>query len=335
MRGSPRQAGISIAVAALFATALALLLLPATASAAAGPHGPGRFGKPGKAGGAHRGARARRAARRAHRRRAARRRQLAMRRRLQRRRNRSADLSDNVALTKQRGPRTPPEVVDAGFEEGLMNWNTAGVGQVVPEVVSDTVRSGAHSARVVLTGEQERSELILGGDGDGSYEETIQFGEGYEGWYAFSFYIDQMVYGHPGGHNLIFQFKGAPDNGSPNFGLQLWDYEGDDGVSGGRGLWSHGEAAGGDRFLGPVAEHEWHDVAIHFKISGQGDGFYETFLDGRLVDERSGVSIIGEGAETVYIKDGIYRNPETVSGTSEIRLDACKLGPTYQSVLPG
>ena len=144
-----------------------------------------------------------------------------------------------------------------------------------------------------------------------------------------------MVYGHPGGHNLIFQFKGSPDNGSPNFGLQLWDYEGDDGVSGGRGLWTHGDAAGGDRFLGPVAEHEWHDVQIHFRTSTVGAGFYETFLDGRLVDQRSGVSIIGEGAETVYIKDGIYRNGETVSGTSELRLDAAKLGPTLESVLPG
>jgi hypothetical protein len=322
------QKGLSIALAALLVAALSLLLFSSSAPAAT-PHAKSSKAR------AHRTAKARRAARRAaHRRRVARRRHLAMRLRLERR-NHKTDIDNNVALTKQRGPKSPSEVVEAGFEDGLMNWNTAGVGQVVPEVVNDTVRSGDHSARVVLTGEQERSELILGGDGDGSFEETIQFREGDEGWYAFSFYIDTMVYGHPGGHNLIFQFKGDPDNGSPNFGLQLWDYEGDDGVSGGRGLWSHGEASGGDRFLAPVAEHEWHDVAIHFKISGQGAGFYETFLDGRLVDERSGVSIIGEGAESVYIKDGIYRNGQTVSGTSEIRLDACKLGPTHESVLPG
>ncbi len=318
------------ALTVLILSALVVAIGPAAASAAVGQGDQARAAAASSA--SHkkkaRERRAARARRRAHRR------QMAQRRRLQRI-NRRSGVADNVSVSRKKGQVSANGVIDAGFEEGLMNWNTAGVGDVVPTVVSDTARTGTHSARVALAGNQERSELILGGNGGASADNMIQFGEGAEGWYAFSFYIDTMVYGHPGGHNLIFQFKGAPDNGSPNFGLQLWDYEGDDGVSGGRGLWTHGEAAGGDRFLGPVAEHQWHDVQIHFRASKVGAGFYETFLDGRLVDQRSGISIIGEGAETVYIKDGIYRNGDTVSGTSEIRLDASKLGPTYDSVVPG
>ena len=119
-----------------------------------------------------------------------------------------------------------------------------------------------------------------------------------------------MVYGHPGAHNLIMQFK-SDGEGSPNFGLQLWDYEGDDGISGGKGLWSHGDAMGGDRFLAPVSEHAWHDVAIHFRASSHDDGFYEVFLDGSLIDSRSGVSMIVPGRSSAYIKTGLYRNGET------------------------
>jgi hypothetical protein len=209
------------------------------------------------------------------------------------------------------------------------------VGDVVPTVVTDAARTGTHSARILLTGSQERSELILGGTGTSNNSKTKEFYEGEEAWYGFSFRIDQMVYGHPGAHNLIMQLKGAPDNGSPAFGLQLWNYKGDDGHSGGRGLWSHGEGMGGDRFLAPVTEHEWHDVQVHFKISNQGAGSYEVFFDGQKVDSRTNTSTMGAGANRVYIKNGLYRNPETIPGTSEYHLDACRLGTTRDSVLPG
>jgi len=229
-----------------------------------------------------------------------------------------------------------PEVLEAGFEEGLFNWNTAGVGEALPSVVDDTARSGLHSGRFVLSGDQDRSELILGGNGGGSTDGMIEFGEGAEYWYGFSFEIDQMVYGHPGAHNLIMQFKGN-DDGSPGFGLQLWDYEGDHGeyADEPKGLWSHGSAMDGDRFLAPVAEHEWHDIEIHFKASAVGAGFYEVFLDGNLIDSRSGVSMLIDGAGFGYIKDGIYRNGGQIPGTSEIHLDAARLGHSLAEVLPG
>jgi Polysaccharide lyase len=228
---------------------------------------------------------------------------------------------------------TPPALLEADFENGLSGWSTAGAGDAIPKVTTDIVREGDKASAVRLSGEQDRSELILGGNGSGSTAGTIRFLEGDEYFYGFSFYIETMVYGEPGAHNLIMQFK-SNDGGSPNFGLQLWDYAGDDGHSGGRGLWSHGPAMGGDRFLAPVAERTWHDVVIHFKASSVGAGFYEVYLDGAQVDARSGVSMIVPGAAYAYIKDGLYRNGEEIPGVSEIRLDAAKLGDTMESVLP-
>lgn len=227
----------------------------------------------------------------------------------------------------------PPPLLAANFENGLSGWNTAGVGEALPTVTTDIVREGQRSSAIRLTGEQDRSELILGGNGGRSTAGTIQFREGDEYFYGFSFYIETMVYGGPGAHNLIMQFKSA-DSGSPNFGLQLWDYEGDGGQGGGRGLWSHGAAMGGDRFLAPVPERIWHDVVIRFKASSVGAGFYEVHLDGVLLDSRSGVSMIVPGAPYAYIKDGLYRNGEEIPGTSEIRLDAAKLGDSMASVMP-
>jgi polysaccharide lyase-like protein len=229
---------------------------------------------------------------------------------------------------------TPALLLDAGFESGLANWNTAGVGDVVPTTVSDIVRTGSKSAKVILTGSQSRSELILGGNGTDSTTGAVHLAEGDERYYAFSFYIESMVYGRPGAHNLIMQFK-SDGTGSPNFGLQLWDYEGDDGHSGGRGLWSSGDAMDGDRFLSPLAERRWHDVVIHFRASKQGDGFYRVYLDGELVDSRDDVSMIRPDRSYAYVKNGLYRNGGTAPGTSEIRLDAARLGTSQASVLPG
>jgi len=210
--------------------------------------------------------------------------------------------------------------LDAGFENGLKNWNIGGVGDVVPTVVSDVVREGSRSAAVVLTDSQDRSELTLGGSGGGTG--TIKFNEGDELYYGFSFNVREMVYGRPGAHNLVMQLK-SDGEGSPNFGLQLWDYQGK------RGLWSHGDAMGGDRFLRPIAHGAWQDIVVRFRASSLGTGFYELFLNGELVDARSGVNIIVPGRAYVYVKNGIYRNGAAIPGRSDIRLDAGRLGATW------
>ena len=230
----------------------------------------------------------------------------------------------------------PAPLLEAAFESGLVGWNTAGVGEVTPTTVGDIVRTGSKSGKVILTGSLNRSELILGGNGTGSTTGTRRFVEGDEHWYGFSFYINSMVYGRPGAHNLIMQFKTA-DTGSPNFGLQLWNYKGDSGqyASNPKGLWSHGTAMGGDRFLALAPEQAWHDVVIHFRASAVGAGFYEVYLDGRLVDSRKGVSMMVSGGPHAYIKNGLYRNGGNIPGTSEIRLDAARLGTSLSSVALG
>jgi Polysaccharide lyase len=329
-RPNASPAGRLLLTAAIGILAAILLLAgagPADAnsqrgSAAAASRAEG--GKHGKA-----GKRQRAKARKAQRRRA---------RRARARRNRGATISRNRVVSRRRPVETAASssgVLDAGCEGSLFNWNTAGVGEAIPTPVNDLVRSGSGSCRVALSGTQHRSELILGGNGGGSTKGMIEFDEGDEAFYAFSFYIGEMTYGRPGAHNLIMQFKGD-DDGSPAFGLQLWDYEGDDEEyeDNPKGLWSHGPSMGGDRFLALAPERTWHDVVVHFKASGSGNGFYEIYFDGRLVDSRSGVSMIADGAEYAYIKSGLYRNGDEIPGDSELRLDAARLGPSLSSVSP-
>ncbi|MGV1049512.1 MAG: heparin lyase I family protein [Solirubrobacterales bacterium] len=229
-------------------------------------------------------------------------------------------------------PPAVPALYEAGFEEGSLDgWSTAGVGEVVPRVTTGIVRDGSYASTVVLTGTTDRSELILGGNGSGSTRGTIEFSEGDEYWYGFSFYISAMVYGHPGAHNLIMQFK-SDGTGSPLFGLQLWD------VNGRKGLWTGGPSQeinhSGERFLAAVPEDVWHDVQIHFRASEVGAGFYELFLDGNLIDAQSNVTMIVPGRRIAYIKTGLYRNGDEIPGTSELKIDSAKLGTTRESVLP-
>jgi len=252
-------------LAACVAMAFAMLFViaaPAGASTSRAPTKSAQSGAPKK----HRGHRANKLrGNRRHQR------HLHNRRARARRLNRNLSVSTNSVVSRRKAKAAAsqagePGVLDAGFENGLFNWNTAGVGESIPTVVNDSVRSGGWAGKVVLTGSEDRSELILGGNGGGSTNGMIEFREGDEYWYGFSFDIVSMVYGEPGAHNLIMQFKGD-DDGSPAFGLQLWDYEGDDGeyADNPKGLWSHGPSMDGDRFLAPVSEGAWHDIVIHFK----------------------------------------------------------------------
>ena len=65
-----------------------------------------------------------------------------------------------------------------------------------------------------------------------------------------------------------------------------------------------------------------------------GNGFYELFLDGNLIDAQSNVTMIVPGRGLAYIKTGLYRNGDEIPGTSELKIDAAKLGTTRESVLP-
>jgi hypothetical protein len=188
-----------------------------------------------------------------------------------------------------------------------------------PQLVADFDRPYLQS---ILDDEDGASDVV-----------TVQVHEGEEYAFAFSFQIVQMVYGEPGADNLIVHLNGDVSE-EPSFGLQLWDYAADEWQGDWRGLWASGGAVGGDRFLAPVTEREWHDVIVHFEASSLGTGFYEVYLDGQLVDARRGVSLIAPGGISAQIELGLFRDGERVQGTSEILFDAAKLGSTAASVQP-
>ncbi|HEX6228730.1 MAG TPA: heparin lyase I family protein [Solirubrobacterales bacterium] len=220
----------------------------------------------------------------------------------------------------------------ANFENGLEGWTTP-AGDWIPRLAGVIVRDGGTASLVRLTGDQSSSRLILGGDGGMGDVGGVQIREGDEYAFAFSFYIQTMVYGEPGADNLIMRLKSDAAE-EPALGLQLWDWASTDWHNGARGLWSSGSATGGPRFLGPVGERTWHDVIVHFRASAQGAGFYEVYFDGNLVDARSGVSVIVPGSGFAQIEVGLFRDSERVQGTSELRIDAARLGDTLESVLP-
>lgn len=222
--------------------------------------------------------------------------------------------------------RSSTDVVSHGFEHGLNGFSLAGVGEVDPTIVSGPARTGTHSARFQVRGSEDRSELILGGQGTGSSAGIIHFHDGENYWYGFSFQILDMTWGHPGAHNLIMQL--FSESYGPNFGLQLWNYQGK------KGLYTHGLAMGGDRYLAPVSPHRWYDVQIHLGMSNEGHGFYAVYLDGRKVDSRKGVSTIHPSDPFAYIKTGLYRNGTTNPGTSTLLVDSVKLGHSRRSVEP-
>ncbi len=224
---------------------------------------------------------------------------------------------------------TPPSPhLIADFENGLEGWSTAATSEVAPRLVSGIVRDGERSSLVRLTGTRSRSQLVLGGDGGEGDEDTVQIHEGDEYAFAFSFYIQAMTYGEPGVDNAILRLKSDASE-SPAFGLQLWDS-----TLGERGLWSSGAAVGGGRFLAPLEEQAWHDAIIHFRASSLDAGFYAVYLDGELVDARDTVSVIAPGSSYAQIEVGLYRDGAQVPGTSEIRIDAARLGSTLESVQP-
>jgi hypothetical protein len=198
-------------------------------------------------------------------------------------------------------------------------------GEGIPPVVSSTGSEVAFR----LTGEQSRSQMVLG-DENGV---PVSLGEGDEQELSFRFYVASMVYGAPGIENVMLRFAGAPGTVS-TFGLQLWEEAIDGWQLAGSGLWASGEAMDGDRFLAPIAEGAWHDAVLRFRASGQGAGYYELTLDGELIDAREGVSLIPAGSPFAQIEIGLLRDGSQVQGTSEIRLADAELNEIPEPAQP-
>jgi hypothetical protein len=165
----------------------------------------------------------------------------------------------------------------------------------------------------------------LGGAG----AEVVEVHNGDEHAFSFSFYVEPTAYRAPGDENLIVQFRGE-ESESPSFGLQLWD----DGSGTQRGLWSSGDAMGGERFLSSVEEGVWHEAVLCFKASSDGDGLYLLLLDGRPIDARALVSLIDPGRSDARIEVGLFRDGEPVVTNSDVLFGPTRLGDTLESVLP-
>ena len=122
----------------------------------------------------------------------------------------------------------------------------------------------------------------------------IQAGDELE--YAFSFFVDPLAFGLPGEDRPIVRIR-SEESESDSLALQLWD----DGA-GQRGLWASGEAMGGERFLGPLAEGVAHQATLYLQASSEDDGFYLVTVDGRPADARAWVSLIDPGSSYALIE---------------------------------
>jgi hypothetical protein len=181
-----------------------------------------------------------------------------------------------------------------------------------PQTPTDYGRPGAPSV----------SGMDPGEDG------AVEVSEGDEYAFSFSFLIQPTAYRPPGEENLIVRFRGEASD-VPSFGLPLWDDGGDQ-----RGLWASGDAMGGERFLAPVAEGEWHEAVICFRASSEGDGFYLLLLDGELIDARARVSLIDDGSGSALIETGLFREGEGVVGAPDVFLGPTRLGEALEPAIP-
>lgn len=115
--------------------------------------------------------------------------------------------------------------------------------------------------------------------------ELLEVRDGDEGEVSLPFVVEPTSFGAPGEDDTIVRFA-DPAGGDPAFALQLWD----DGA-GQRGLWSSGDAMGGERFLSPLSEGE-HELSVEFVASTEEDGLYRVVLDGQTIDWRGWVSLL-------------------------------------------
>jgi hypothetical protein len=158
---------------------------------------------------------------------------------------------------------------------------------------------------------------------------VFQVREGDERALSFSFFIQPTVYRAPGEENAVVLFRGEAGE-SPSAALQLWD----DASGSQRGLWSSGDAMGGERFLAPVAEGVWHEAVFCFRASSEDDGFYLLILDGQPVDARAWVSLIAPGSSSASVETGLFRDGERVLGSPDILFGPSTLGETLEPAIP-
>lgn len=150
-----------------------------------------------------------------------------------------------------------------------------------------------------LAGDADRPHLhsVLDREDGASYVLRVQAQEGEEHAFALGFQVLETIDGEPGADSMLM-------------------------------------AIGGDRLLVPVAAGAGHEAVVHFKAASDATGFYVAFFDGLPVGVRGGIGLIEPESGEVRIELSFFRDGELVQDTSEILLDAARLGSTLESVLP-
>jgi hypothetical protein len=170
---------------------------------------------------------------------------------------------------------------------------------------------------------------MAGGPVEADPGEPIAVNDGDEIALSFLVQVAPTAYRLPGEENLILRL-GSEAGEEPSLGLQLWD----DGSGEGRGLWSSGEAMGGERFLAPLSEGAWHRVTIYLQASSSDDGFYLLTLDGEPIEARAWVGLIESEGGSAQLEIGLFRDGQRISDPTDVFFGPAMLGDSLESVQP-
>jgi len=241
-------------------------------------------------------------------------------------------------------------IFENGFENGNAEWDGDPwkVHQLGP-IPTNTNREGNKSAR--FTGNpdlsKKRREITIA-HGDGIYE------WGQEYWVGFSMMVKQEVLGY----RIVFQHHGSPKHNihpvtgekcgaapnhftitTENGKFKLWNSTKEEEaleIHPGGAL----QAAFQEITYVSYVEDQWHDFVLHFKYEYTNSGYFQAWIDGEKVIDKTGVTAYkidecGNEKKYAFQKIGIYHGPD--SNVGEILYDAFRIGKgnlSYEDVAP-
>jgi hypothetical protein len=223
--------------------------------------------------------------------------------------------SNELAVTSGRSQAwagiAPARVVASGRQDGapgapsnpplraLIPSQPASPPEAVPVAAPVSTPTPAAAPARVPTGNHPPGPISGGVDPEGeapSPTDSVEIHPGDELEYTFSFFVEPTAFRLLGEDEPIVRIR-SEESESASFGLQLWDDR-----AGQRGLWSSGDAMGGERFLGPLVEGVAHQATLYLQASSENDGFYLLTVDGQPADARAWVSLIDSGSSYALIE---------------------------------
>jgi hypothetical protein len=228
-----------------------------------------------------------------------------------------------AAPGKPGGP--PPTAEEAPVEEPVPAASEPPGATVVADV-------GAGPRRPLVPRASVPPRTALGG-APGSGSVSFEVADGGEYRLSFTFSLEASAFREPGAENLLLRVRSAGAS-EPPLGLQLWEFPGDEWYGEvARGLWTSGEAAGGERFLAPLGDGEQHRLDLDFRASSSDDGYYVVFLDGAAIDSRAAVSLVAAPGARTSIEAGLFRDAAD-EGPVDVAVTEASLTETTEPVAP-